>query len=223
MLREAVLACGDWPLLYDKSAISNTYSHVKNRNDACPITSSKVAFFESGFSAVAILWGGWLQSPASDGPPWLCLPCCSRQDAVAPVTKDIDQVSTLIELYFMFNLLELDIDNVFSQSGERFVFYMYFMPRLWLLKRYPNWSFQKLSVWFVRSIRIPGCGALNKKSHCFQITIGFITLTAVINVLGYMLLVVIFVLLGNVRHIGFVAWLICRQIGFRHIGFRHIG
>ena len=26
----------------------------------------------------------------------LCLPCCSRQDAVAPVTKDFDQVSTLI-------------------------------------------------------------------------------------------------------------------------------
>ena len=37
-----------------------------------------------------------------------------------------------------------------------------------------------------------------------------------------MLLVVIFVLLGNVRHIGFVAWLIGRHIGFRHIGFRHM-
>ena len=43
---------------------------------------------------------------------------------MAPVTKDIDQVSTLIQLYFMFDLLELDIDNVFSQSGERFVFYI---------------------------------------------------------------------------------------------------
>ena len=58
----------------------------------------------------------------------LCLPCCSRQDAVTQVTKDIDQVSTLIELYFMFNSFEFDIDNIFSQSGERFVFYMYFMP-----------------------------------------------------------------------------------------------
>ena len=47
---------------------------------------------------------------------------------MAPVTKDFDQVSTLIELYFMFDLLEFDIDNVFSQSGERFGFYMHFMP-----------------------------------------------------------------------------------------------
>ena len=153
----------------------------------------------------------------------LCLPCCSEQDAVAPVTKDIDQVSTLIELYFMFNSLEFDIDNVFSLSGERFVFYMYFMPRLWLLIRNPNWSFQKFSVWFVRSIRIPVCDAFIQNSNCLQITIGFVTLSAVINVFGYMLLVVIFVLLGNVRHIGFVAWLIGRHIGFRHIGFRHIG
>ena len=153
----------------------------------------------------------------------LCLPCCSEQDAVAPVTKDIDQVSTLIELYFMFNSLEIDIDNVFSQSGERFVFYMYFMPPLWLLIRNPNWSFHKFSVWLVKSIRIPICDALIQNSNSFQITIGFVTLSAVINVLGYMLLVVIFVLLGNVRHIVFFAWLIGRHIGFRHIGFRHIG
>ena len=72
VLREAVLARGDWSLLYDKLAISNTYSHAKNRNDPRPITLSKVAFLESGFSAVAILGGGWLQSPASDGPPWNC-------------------------------------------------------------------------------------------------------------------------------------------------------
>ena len=82
VLREAVLARDDWPLLYDKLArddwpllydklaMSNTYSHAKNRNDPRPITLSKVAFLESGFSAVAILGGGWLQSPASDGPPW---------------------------------------------------------------------------------------------------------------------------------------------------------
>ena len=50
--------------------MSNTYSHAKNRNDPRPITLSKVAVLESGFSAVAILGGGWLQSPASDGPPW---------------------------------------------------------------------------------------------------------------------------------------------------------
>ena len=109
---------------------------------------------------------------------------------------------------------------MFSQSGERFVFYMYFMPRLWLLIRNPNWSFHKFSVWLVKSIRIPICDALIQKSHCFQITMGFITLSAVINVLGYMLLVVIFVLLWNGRHIGFVALPICRHIGFRHFGFR---
>ena len=148
----------------------------------------------------------------------LCLPCCSEQDAVAPVTKDIDQVSTLIELYFMFNSLEIDKDNIFSQSGERFVFYLYFLPRLWLFTRSPNWSFQKFSFQLVRSIRIPICDALVQNSNCFQITIGCITLSAVINVLCYMLLVVIFVLFGNVRHIVFVAWLIGRHIGFRHIG-----
>ena len=43
----------------------------------------------------------------------LCRPCCFRQDAVALVTKDLDKVSSLIELYFMFNLLEFDIDNMF--------------------------------------------------------------------------------------------------------------
>ena len=69
VLREAVLARYDWPLFYDKLAMSNIYWHAKNRNDPSPITLSKVAFLESGFSAVAILGGGWLQSPASDGPP----------------------------------------------------------------------------------------------------------------------------------------------------------
>ena len=47
---------------------------------------------------------------------------------MAPVTKDFDQVSTLIELYFMFDLLELSIDNVFSQSRERFVLYVFPVP-----------------------------------------------------------------------------------------------
>ena len=81
VLCEAVLARGDWPLLYDKLAISNTYSHAKNRNDIRPITLSKVAFLESGFSAVATLGGGWLQSPASDGPP--CRVCQSNCIRVA--------------------------------------------------------------------------------------------------------------------------------------------
>ena len=72
-------------------------------------------------------------------------------------------------------------------------------------------------------MKIPICDALIHNSKRFQITIVFFTLSAVINVFGYMLLVVIFVLLGNVRHIGFVALLICRHIGFRHNGFRHIG
>ena len=51
----------------------NTYSHAKNRNDLRPVTLSKVPFPEVGFSTVAILGGGWLQSPASDGPP--CVLC----------------------------------------------------------------------------------------------------------------------------------------------------
>ena len=67
---EAKLSRDDRSLLYRGLAISNTCSHAKNRNDPVPITWSKVAFPEVGFSAVAILGGGWLQSPASDGPPW---------------------------------------------------------------------------------------------------------------------------------------------------------
>ena len=69
VVREAVLARGDWQLLYHKLAISDTYSHAKNRNDLRPITLSKVPFSEVGFAAVAMLGGGWLQSPVSDGPP----------------------------------------------------------------------------------------------------------------------------------------------------------
>ena len=70
---EAKLSRDDRPLLYHGLAISNTCSHAKNRNDPVPITWSKVAFPEVGFSAVAILGGGWLQSPASDGPPCIGL------------------------------------------------------------------------------------------------------------------------------------------------------
>ena len=66
---EAKLSRDDRSLLYRGLAISNTCSHAKNRNDPVLITWSKVAFPEVGFSAVAILGGGWLQSPASDGPP----------------------------------------------------------------------------------------------------------------------------------------------------------
>ena len=78
VLREAVLARGDWPLLYDKLAISNTYSHAKNRNDPGSITLPKLAFLKSGFYAFAILGVRWLQSPASDGPPW------SPQPSIGP-------------------------------------------------------------------------------------------------------------------------------------------
>ena len=44
----------------------------------------------------------------------LCLPCCSRQDAVAPVTKDFDQLSSLTVLYFMLNILDFDIVYMLS-------------------------------------------------------------------------------------------------------------
>ena len=67
--REAKLSRDDRSLLYHGLAISNTCSHAKNRNDPIPITWSKVALHEDAFFAVAILGGGWLQSPASDGPP----------------------------------------------------------------------------------------------------------------------------------------------------------
>ena len=73
--REAKLSRDDRPLLYHGLAISNTCSHAKNRNDPIPITWTKVALHEDAFFAVAILGGGWLQSPASDGPPWYDLIC----------------------------------------------------------------------------------------------------------------------------------------------------
>ena len=81
--REAKLSRDDRSLLYHGLAISNTSSHTKNRNDPIPITWSKVALHEDAFFGVAILGGGWLQSPASDGPPWICLPLwpggCTRR------------------------------------------------------------------------------------------------------------------------------------------------
>ena len=67
--RVAKMSRDDRPLLYHGIAISNTCSHAKNGNDPIPITWSKVALHEDAFFAVAILGGGWLQSPASDGPP----------------------------------------------------------------------------------------------------------------------------------------------------------
>ena len=73
VLRQGILSRGDRPLLYDKLAISNTYSHAKNYKDPCSKTWSKGTLPEVGVSAVAILGGGWLQSPASDGPPWWCV------------------------------------------------------------------------------------------------------------------------------------------------------
>ena len=63
VLRQAVLACGDRPLLYDKLAISNTYSHAQNYKDPWSITWSKMTLPEVRFSAVDILGDGWLQSP----------------------------------------------------------------------------------------------------------------------------------------------------------------
>ena len=70
--RKAKLSRDDRSLQYHGLAISNTCSHAKIRNDPIPITWSKVALHEDAFFAVAILGGGWLQSPASDG-----LPCGS--------------------------------------------------------------------------------------------------------------------------------------------------
>ena len=48
VLCEALLVRGDQPLLYDKLAISNTYSHANNRNDLRPITLSRVSLPEVG-------------------------------------------------------------------------------------------------------------------------------------------------------------------------------
>ena len=91
VLRKAILTRGDRPLLYHKLALSNAWWHAKNHNDLCPVTWSKAALFEVGFSAVAILGGGWLQSPASDGPPWIEY----KQNRVA-------QTSDYLETKFMF-------------------------------------------------------------------------------------------------------------------------
>ena len=51
----------------------DTCLHAKNHNDPCPATWWKAASPGGRFSAVAMLGGGWLQSPASDGPPWFSL------------------------------------------------------------------------------------------------------------------------------------------------------
>ena len=62
VFRQATLASGDRPLLYDKLAISNTCLHANNRDDPWPITWSNVALPKVGFSAVTILVGGWVLS-----------------------------------------------------------------------------------------------------------------------------------------------------------------
>ena len=49
VLRQAVPVPGDRPLLYDKFAISNSYSHAKNYKDPCFITCSKWPSMKSGF------------------------------------------------------------------------------------------------------------------------------------------------------------------------------
>ena len=49
---------------------------------------------------------------------------------MAPVTKDFGQVTTLIELYLMFNLLEFDIDNIFSHFGKAICVLYAFHARL---------------------------------------------------------------------------------------------
>ena len=41
---------------------------------------------------------------------------------MAPVTKDFDQVTTLIELYFMFDLLKFDIDKVLGSPESDLYF-----------------------------------------------------------------------------------------------------
>ena len=85
---------------------------------------------------------------------------------MAPVTKELDKVSTLIERYFRYNILDFDTNNLLSYLGKKSFFYMYFRPRFGLLTRNPNWSFQKFSARFVKSIEIPVCDALIQKSHC---------------------------------------------------------
>ena len=71
VLCSTILARGDRTFLYHKLPVTDTCLHAKNHNDPCPATWSKAASPCVGFSAVAILGGGWLLSPASDGPPWL--------------------------------------------------------------------------------------------------------------------------------------------------------
>ena len=61
--RSTILMRSHQTSLYHKLALSNTCLHAKNRNDPCPATWSKAALSEVWFSAVAILGGGWLQSP----------------------------------------------------------------------------------------------------------------------------------------------------------------
>ena len=59
-----------WPDIPAPLVIPIRYMFAdKNRNDPWPATWSKAPSPGVGFSAVAILGGGWLQSPASDGPP----------------------------------------------------------------------------------------------------------------------------------------------------------
>ena len=133
VLREAVLDRGDWPLLYDKLAISNTYWHAKNWNDPRPITLSKAAFLESGFSAVAILGGGWLQSPASDGPPWYLF-CILPGENIIDMSGSIRSVSVFFNVNMstmMMQVIITAVRSIHQWKGHSLHQLIYVLHLLW--------------------------------------------------------------------------------------------
>ena len=112
--REAKLSRDDRSLLYHGLAISNTSSHAKNRNDLIPITWSKVALHEDAFFGVAILGGGWLQSPASDGPP--CIISCNKYD-----TEPLFKCLSLLKVEDNFKIKALKFHHKYSQTHYHFI------------------------------------------------------------------------------------------------------
>ena len=77
------LLTGNYSVVYALSShivhIFNAQEHVLGQSPI-PITLSKAALLEDAFFAVAILGGGWLQSPASDGAPWNSFPWISTRN-----------------------------------------------------------------------------------------------------------------------------------------------
>ena len=88
-------------IIWQVSYIQYLFACQKSQRST-PYNIVKMAFLESGFSAVAILGGGWLQPPAADGPRWNAISQATLAGAWVYVvnTSSMCYVTVLPALWF---------------------------------------------------------------------------------------------------------------------------